>query len=329
MSNLIQNRKNLEKEEFIRQYIEIYDKRVYLIAKHVVLSQISLLILTGIITILISLIGFTAARLLSLLVFWMIFEFIIPVFSIIYIYFKRNTFYYNFSWRQILLYYLIIWLSITTYIGIFVDFYLGFGKTLLTGLCLSLYYIIGYLIAKKCWSIRFYFNKKQIKYLFRIISIVLIIGFLILGWYILNLSIKGNNIKGIPENVDESFLSEFIFTIGLFTMLNGFGIVLSAYLNFRMLYLLYAEPFWNVKSDSPNKLYMKCLSRTMICMFFFWLFMEIFFPPISINLDKLKWERTKKITPKFSPKERSLVYNEWKEEGLAINVEKIKRGYKY
>jgi NADH:ubiquinone oxidoreductase subunit 5 (subunit L)/multisubunit Na+/H+ antiporter MnhA subunit len=222
-----------------------------------------------------------------------------------------------------------------------VDLFLGFGKTLISGLGLSLYYVIGYFIAKKSWNIRLHITKEQLKNVSRIISIILIIGSLILGWYILTLSADANNFKGISKEVPMSLLSDITFTIGIIIMLSGFGIVISGHLNFRMIYLLYAETLWNVKGHSPNKLYMKCMSRTIIWMFFFWLFMELYIPPIGnkkkgrapgkgidLKLDKMHWERTKKIKPQFIPKAKNLVYNEWKKENLVVTTKENVGGNK-
>jgi hypothetical protein len=229
------------------------------------------------------------------------------------------------------LHFLVLWLSITTYVGIIVDLIFGIGKSLFSGLSLSIYYIIGYILAKKFWKNRFYTKKALIKKISHILSFILILGTLSIGYYLLFFSTEAIKFKANSKIIYENSLISLFFTTGLFVMLSGFGIVISAYSNFKMLYLLYAEPSWNVKCNTPNKLYTKYLSRTMIWMIFFWLFMELFIPPIpnkkkgqvnnrnlDFDLDKIQWDGTKQKLHHFIEKESNLVFNEWQKENLVL-----------
>ncbi|MFX1477849.1 MAG: hypothetical protein ACFFCI_06930 [Promethearchaeota archaeon] len=266
-------------------------KRRNFIANRVVISQLMLIFLTNLFTSLIILLGIEEA----FIPIWYLYLLIIPITSVIFGFIKRKKFYFECHWIITLIPILVPWLSITVFIGVVVDYFLGLGKTLAVSLVVSIYYVLGYGIARilRTKTVQNKF-KKKVKLgrdrfrinLFLVVlipSLIYIVFSITYGIFLLQYFLKINNIGGIFVEYYGEFRNCLQCTSAVFFMLSGIGIFISMALNFLMLINLTNTKGYSVEQDPPNRLILAFLCSTVIVMGICWILAEFFIPPIPIG----------------------------------------------
>lgn len=258
------------------------------VANRVVYSQLILLFLTNLFTFLIILLRLTE----YFIQFWYIYIFIIPVISVALGYIKRRAFYFKYHWLFTLAPLVIPWLSITIYVGVVIDYFLGFGKTIAVSLILSLFYLLGYALARilKSEKVLKLFKKEskigQDKYKSNLFLLVLITSLIFItftltyGLFLLNYYLNANNIESIYAKDYGEFRNCLQCVVGAFIIISGIGIVTSMVFNYIMLSSLTNIKGYSVEKDPPNRLILAFLCITAIIMGICWIFAELLFPPI-------------------------------------------------
>ena len=315
-------------------------KRRNFIANRVVVSQLILLLLTDLFVSLIILLGIEEA----IMPFWYLYLLIIPIASAIFGFLKRRKFYFRYHWTVALIPIIVPWLSITVFIGVVVDHYLGIGKTLAVSLVISLYYVLGYSIARilrsKIVQKKF---KKKVKLgrdrfrinLFLLVTIpflLYIVFSIIYGIFLLQYYMKINNIGSIYGADYGEFRNCLQCAAAAFFMISGIGIGISMTFNFIMLINLTNYKGYSVEKDPPNRLILAFLCSTVIVMCIYWIFAEFFIPPIpggkgggsggrgsggsgtgggSFKRDEIKYEKTATIKKRYQ-----MIDNEWERKAL-------------
>ncbi|MFW9873740.1 MAG: hypothetical protein ACFFG0_11600 [Candidatus Thorarchaeota archaeon] len=270
---------------------ELVVKRRNFIANRVVISQLTLIILTNLFTSLIILLKIEEA----IIPYWYLYLLIIPIASGTFGFIKRKKLYFEYHWIITLIPILVPWLSITVFVGVVVDNFLGIGKTLAVSLVVSIYYVLGYGIARilRFKRVQKKFKKKaklgrdrfriNLFLLVTIPSLIYIAFSITYGLYLLQYFMKLNNIGGIYIEHYGVFRNCLQCTSAVFFMLSGIGIVISMVLNFIMLINLTNTKGYSVEQDPPNRLILAFLCSTVIVMCICWILAEFFIPPIPIG----------------------------------------------
>lgn len=263
-------------------------KRVYFISNRIVLSQAIFLVCTAIITSILILTDIAS----SIIPYWYVYLLIIPIILIIATLIKRKWFHFYKNWLLVLVPMGLIWLSFTIYIGVFIDYNLGIGKTFTISIAILIMYLIGYALARLFRREEFYsrFKKKfkigkdrfrkNLFWLGFAFSLLMITFTFTTGWVLLEYTLEINVIESIYGPDYGTFLSCLPCALSALYMFSGILIVVFWILNYLTLSGLLDLDNASVEKDPPSKLIMIFLRNSMIVVIICWILAEFLVPPI-------------------------------------------------
>lgn len=167
--------------------IKLMDKRSYFIGDRIALTQILLLLFTGSVCYLIELTNFVNT---SISLFWWLFPLILPITIIIIIAVKKESLYFNHHWSLSFLLFLTLWSSLTIYLGLLVDSFVGYGNAFWVSLFVAFFYVVGYALAKILRKMRNSLSDEGTAGLGVLFSIGIITLTFIFGIYIYNIGLS-------------------------------------------------------------------------------------------------------------------------------------------
>jgi len=178
-------------KELMDYDFKLKEKKAYFVANRLVYSQTLLLIITG-------LFSYIVIKLnLFEIIFsiWYVFLVLIPTLTITISIILRKKLRFKCHWMISILPIVVIWFSYTFYLGALFDYACGIGKTLLVSITLTLYLLIGYLIAVVFVKVRGKYSKRALRLVFILGSLIMIIATWIWGVYFLNSAANANDLN--------------------------------------------------------------------------------------------------------------------------------------
>ena len=255
--------------------IVLSDNRSYFIGDRVVFSQIMMLVLSGFITFLIE-VGGIAGMIVPL---WWLFCLIFPIGSSIIIALKKDSLYFNYSWKVLFWFLVLIWVPLTVYLGALIDdAFAGDFNAFWLSVFLALIYTTGYWLAK-IFRIRrqTYSSTGSLLQRMVVISVVIIVSTSVAGGLLYSSALQAS---GLDPFAFFEILSCQSCVMSVYVIITGVGIVVSMALHYYMLYCLFDPAGLSVEEDPPNHCYLRIMIVSMILMFISWFLMLILFPPI-------------------------------------------------
>ena len=256
----------------------LMDKRSYFIADRVTVSQAICLLLTGLISFFIEALDVSQLY----LNFAWILLIILPIACLIGMMIKKEWLYFDNHWLMTLIFLGIIWASITIYLGVFVDTFVGARNTLMLSLIMIVMNVIGYCLARMLRMIRHSLSNGPLWGIALGISTVIIVGTIIYGLMIFNYGIQ---LAGITDPFDLMFnpilYQSQTMILGIYIIIMGIGVTISMGLSYYALYALYDPKGLDVEEDPPNELYLKMMIGSLVITFVAWILLLVLFPPLA------------------------------------------------
>ena len=283
----------------------LLDERTYFIGDRITISQVFCLLITGIITFLIE--NLNLSEIFITYCWWILF---IPIISIRIMALKRESLYFNHHWFISFIGFSIIWSSLTVYLGVLIDSYVGFTNALLVSLIIISIGVSGYVFARYLRMIR-----KRSSFATKFGIVVVIYVLLLMVAMVLSKSIYdyGFNTAGLTmsDSYYEVLANDFC-RIGIYIILVALGFLVSSIFSYIMLYYLYDPEGLDVEEDPPNELYVKMMIVSVVLTFISWIFLLVIIPPLGGGGGSGKKGKSRSKIGKMGTSRRTLYYSRYR-----------------
>lgn len=192
----------------------------------------------------------------------------------------RERFYYEFPWFFVSAPMVLIWISVTVYVGVTIDLWVGAYNVFLVSVATILMYLSGYYVARWLRVLRRRMTDRERWVLIIGLASVIIAGAIVAGLAVFDAGLEACKIAPDDWTFSEAKGCPLAMS-GIYIIVIGVGMWVSVGLQYLMLHNLYDPDGLDVNENGPNELIFKMLIWNMALTFVAWVMLLILLPPLA------------------------------------------------